>query len=121
MFNFINYKYKKNPTCFILTSMHKIKLVYYSIIFLHTVDGFNFLGTNFRVVNKNDQFVGFRIPGYSIFLHNLYRKSQIHGYWNSLIRPSTKTTKKIGTPFWYPTKIKPFTVLKIFIIRDKYM
>ena len=42
-------------------------------------------------------FVGFKICGHSIFLHNPYRKSLIHGFWNSWTRPSTKTTK-IGTP-----------------------
>ena len=42
--------------------------------FLYTVDGFIFVGTNFRGLNKNDTFVGFEIRGFSIFLHNSYRK-----------------------------------------------
>ena len=63
----------------------------------NTVDGFIFVGTNFRGLNENDTFVGFKIRGHSIFPHNSYRKSLIRGYWNSLIGPSTKTTK-IGTP-----------------------
>ena len=48
-----------------------------------TVDGFIFMGTNFRGLYENDTFVGFRIRGYSIFLHNSFRKSLIRGYWNS--------------------------------------
>ena len=63
----------------------------------YTVDGFIFVGTNFCGYNKIDTFVGFKILGHSICLHNSYRKSLIRGYWNSWIGPSTKTTK-IGTP-----------------------
>ena len=39
-----------------------------------TVDGFIFVGTNFRGSNENDTFVGFNIYmyGQSIFLHNSY-------------------------------------------------
>ena len=62
-----------------------------------TMDGFIFVGTNFCGLNENDTLLGFKIRGYSIFLHNLYRKLLIRGYWNSWIGPSTKTTK-IGTP-----------------------
>ena len=62
-----------------------------------TVDGFIFVGTNFRGLNKNYTFVGFKIRGHGIFLHSSYRKSLFRGYWNSWIEPSTKTTK-IGTP-----------------------
>ena len=50
---------------------------------LNTVDGFNFVGTNFRGLNENDTFVGFKVRGHSIFLHNSYRKLLIRGYWNS--------------------------------------
>ena len=64
---------------------------------MSTVDGFIFVGTNFRGWNKNDIFVGFKIHSHSIFLHNSYRKSLIRGYCNSWIGPSTKT-RKIGTP-----------------------
>ena len=63
----------------------------------YTVDGFIFVGTNFRGLNENDTFVGFKIRDHSIFLHFSYRKSLIRWYWNSWIAPSTKTTK-IGTP-----------------------
>ena len=63
----------------------------------YTVDGFIFVGTNFRCLNKIDTFVGFKIRGHRIFFHNSYRKLQLRGYWNSWIGPSTKTTK-IGTP-----------------------
>ena len=63
----------------------------------YTVDGFIFVGTNFRGLNENDTFVGFKIRGHSIFLHNSYIKSLNRWYWNSWIEPSTKTTK-IGTP-----------------------
>ena len=40
-------------------------------LWFHTVDGFIFVGTNFRGLNKIDTFVGFKIGGHSIFLHNL--------------------------------------------------
>ena len=62
-----------------------------------TVDGFIFVGTNFRGLNKNDTFVGFKIRGHSVFFHNSYKKLPFRGFWNSWIGPSTKTTK-IGTP-----------------------
>ena len=41
------------------------------------VDGFVLVGTctNFRGLSKNYTFMGFKIHGYSIFLHHLYRKS----------------------------------------------
>ena len=48
-------------------------------------------------LNENDTFLGFKIRGHCIFLHYLYRKSLIRGYWNSWIGSSTKTTK-IGSP-----------------------
>ena len=69
---------------------------------LHTVDGFIFVGTNFRGMNKNDTFVGFKIRGQSVFfhtcvIHNTYKKLPFRGFWNLLIGPSTKTMK-IGTP-----------------------
>ena len=63
----------------------------------NTVDGFILMGTNFCELNENDTFVGFKIRGHGIFLHNSYRKSLIRGYCSSWIGPSTKTTK-IGTP-----------------------
>ena len=63
----------------------------------YTVDGFIFVGTNFRRFNKNGTFVGFKIRCHSIFLHNSYRKLLIRWYWNSWIGPSTKT-RKICTP-----------------------
>ena len=62
-----------------------------------TVDGFIFVGTNFRGLNKNDTFVGFKIRGHSVFFHNSYKKLPFRGFWNSWIGPSTKTMK-IGTP-----------------------
>ena len=37
---------------------------------LNTVDDFIFVGTNFRGLNKNDTFAGFKIRGRSIFFHN---------------------------------------------------
>ena len=63
----------------------------------YTVDGFIFVGTNFYGLNKNHTFLGFKIRVHSIFLHNSKRKMLFRGYWNSWIRPSTKTTK-ICTP-----------------------
>ena len=57
----------------------------------YTVDGFIFVGTNFHGLSENDTFMGFKVRGHSIFLYNPYRK--LHGYWNSWIGPSTKTTK----------------------------
>ena len=38
---------------------------------LYTVDGFIFMGTNFRELKKNQTFVGIKICGHSIFLHTL--------------------------------------------------
>ena len=52
---------------------------------------------NFRGLNENDTFVGFKIRGHTFFFHTSYRKSLIRGYWNSLIGYSKKTTE-IGTP-----------------------
>ena len=49
------------------------------LAFLYTVDGFIFVGTNSRGLNKNDIFVGFKIRGQSIFFHNSYRKLPFHG------------------------------------------
>ena len=46
----------------------------------YIVDGFIFLGTNFRGLSKNYTFVGFKIHGNSIFLYNSYRKSLFHGH-----------------------------------------
>ena len=63
-------------------------------ISLYTVDGFIFVGTDFRVLDKNGSFVGFKIRGHSIFFLYSYRKLPFRGYWNSWVRPSTK----IGTP-----------------------
>ena len=40
----------------------------------YTVDGFMFVGTNFRGVNKNNTFVGFKNCGHSILFNNSYRK-----------------------------------------------
>ena len=37
------------------------------------------MGTDFRGLNKNDTFVGFKIRGYSIFFHNLYRQETAKG------------------------------------------
>ena len=67
------------------------------LIELQTVDGFIFVGTNFRGLNKNNTFVRFKICGHSILFNNSYRKLKFSGYCNSWIGPSTKTTK-IGTP-----------------------
>ena len=52
-----------------------------------TVDGFILVGTNFRGLNINYTFVGFKIRGHSIFLHNSYRKLLIRGNWNLWIGP----------------------------------
>ena len=60
-----------------------------------TVDGFIFVGTNFRGLNENDTFVGFRIRGHSIFLHNSYRKSLICGYWNFVDRDPPQKPRKL--------------------------
>ena len=84
-------------------------------VYLH-VDGFIFVGTNFCGLNKIDNFVGFKIRGFSIFIHNLYRKLPFHGYCNSWIRPSMKTTK-IGTPRnlshlqYIPDRGPPFVIV----------
>ena len=36
----------------------------------YTVNGFIFMGTNFRGLYKNDTFVGFKIRGHSTFFNN---------------------------------------------------
>ena len=59
-------------------------------VFLRSVDGFIFVGTNFRGFNENDTFVRFRIRDHSIVLSVFIK---IIGYWNSWIGPKTKTTK----------------------------
>ena len=41
---------------------------------VNTVDGFIFVGINFRGWSKNHTFVGFKIRGHSILLHYSYRK-----------------------------------------------
>ena len=58
-----------------------------------TVDGFILVGPNFCGLNENDTFVGFKICGYIIFLHNSYKKLLICRYLKSWVGPSTKTTK----------------------------
>ena len=50
-------------------------------------NGFIFVGTYFRRLNKSHTFVGFRIRCYNMFLHSSYRKF--------LFRRSTKTTKLV--------------------------
>ena len=69
------------------------------------MDGFIFVGTNFRGLNKNDTFVGFRIRGNSIFFHKLYRKSHFRGYMEFV-----DWTLHENNENWYPTKFKPSTV-----------
>ena len=49
---------------FLLPHLHETIFCQNSAI----VDGFIFVGNNFRGLNKNDTFVGFKIRGYSIFL-----------------------------------------------------
>ena len=56
-----NYRY----TCFFLWRN--------MMLLLCTVDGFIFVGTNFRGFKKNQTFVGFKIHGHSIIFHNSYR------------------------------------------------
>ena len=63
---------------------------------MNTVDGFIFVGTKFRGLNKNDTFMGFKIRGHYIFFYNSYRKLPFRGYWNLWTGHSTNTTK-IGT------------------------
>ena len=72
----------------------------------YTADDFIFVGTNFRVLNESDTFVGFKIRGHSIFLHNSYRKSLIRWYWNSWIRPGLHEYHEN----LYPRKDKQSTV-----------
>ena len=81
------------------------------------MDGFIFVGTNFRGLNENDTFVGFKICGHRIFLHNSYRKSLIRGHWHSWIGPTRKTIKNAKN--WYPTKIKPSTVIAQLVGRQE--
>ena len=61
------------------------------------MDGFIFVDTNFRGLNKYNAFVGLKIRGHIILFDNSYRKLKFRRYWNSWIGPSTKNTK-IGTP-----------------------
>ena len=80
------YKHYERPSCI---------LSFYTSYY--TMDGFIFVGTDFCGLSKYDTFIGFKIRGHSIFLHNSYRKLLFRGYYISWIGPSTKTTK-IGTP-----------------------
>ena len=63
-----------------------------------TVDGFILVGTDFRGLNKNNTFVGFKIRCQSILFNNSYRN-----FVGTGIRGSDHE-------IWYPTKFKPFTV-----------
>ena len=92
----IKSNHEKNPVYFKTTKFNKQKVnslpsdqksIVSPFIMknLCTVDGFIFVGTNFRGLNKNDTFVGFRIRGHSIFSHNSYRKLPFRGYFNSWI------------------------------------
>ena len=80
----------------------------------HTLDGFIFMGTNFRGLNKNDTFMGFKIRGHSVFFHNSYKKLPFREFWNSWIGPSTKNTK-IGTPrnLSHPQYVMKLTNIKL--------
>ena len=61
------------------------------------MEGFIFMGTDFLESNKKYAFLGFKICGHSIFLHDSYRNLLIRWCWNSWIGPSSKT-RKIGSP-----------------------
>ena len=75
---------------------------------LNTVDGFIFVGTNCRGLNENDTFLGFKICGHSIFLHISYRKCEFMGTGICGSDPLHENHEN-----WYPTKIKPSTVLSV--------
>ena len=85
------------PVMVPITIMSRFKLLLQNFNLYHTVDASIFMGTNFCGLIKNHTFMGFKVRGHSIFLHNSYWKSLFSGYLNSWIGPSTKTTK-IGTP-----------------------
>ena len=72
----------------------------------NTVDGFIFVGTNFRGSCQNYTFVGVKICSHSIYLHNSYQKSLFDGYYISWIWPSTKTgtPRKLRHPQYIPSE-----------------
>ena len=53
-------------------------LIWHSEV-VNTVDGFIFVGTNFRGLSKHYTFMGLKIRRQSIFLHNLYRNRLFEG------------------------------------------
>ena len=54
----------------------------------------DFHGYRLSWIAINDTIMGFKICGFTIFLHNSYRKLLFREYWKLWIGPSTK----IGTP-----------------------
>ena len=77
------------------------------------VDGFIFVGTNFRGLNKTYTFVGFKIRGHSIFFYNSYKKVKM-----SWVLEFVDRTLHENHEYWYPTKFKPFTVYVILQYMD---
>ena len=70
----------------------------------HTVDGFIFVGTNFRGLNKNDTFVGLKIRGHSILFHNSYITiSWVLDFVDRALQEKNEN--------WYPMEFKPSTVI----------
>ena len=83
--------------------------------FSSTVDAFIFMGTNFRGLNENDTFVGFKIRGHSIFPSYVIQKIT-----NSCVLEFMDRTLHENHENWYPTKINPSTVPLSVSIRDQF-
>ena len=71
------------------------------------MDCFIFVGTNFRGLNKNHTIVGLKIRGYSIFLHIVHTENCYSWALKFVGRTIHENHEN-----WYPTKIKPSTVLE---------
>ena len=67
------------------------------------MDGFIFVGTNFRGLNKNNTFIRFKIHGHCILFINSYRKLKFR-------RSNSWITLRENHENWYHTKFKPSTV-----------
>ena len=77
-----------------------------------TLDGFIFMGINFRGFNINGIFIGIKIHGYYIYLHKVIQKVIL-----LLVLEFVDRTLHDNHENWYFTKIKPFTVYVIWSFR----
>ena len=71
----------------------------------YSVDGVIFVGTNFRGLNTNDTFVGFKTRGHSILFSKFIQEITVSWVPEFVDRTLHETREN-----WYPTKFKPLTV-----------